>query len=53
MPRTLKYIEDMVARFATGTFARIDALLALGEKRADFVRAAVEREIARRSRGNR
>lgn len=42
--------EDMVARFAAGTFERIDALLGEDEDRTDFVRAAVERELKRRER---
>ena len=44
------WAEDMVARFAAGTFARIQPLLGEGEDRTDFVREAVEREIKRRSR---
>jgi len=42
--------EAMVARFPKGTAARIKALLADKEKRSDFVREAVEREIKRRER---
>jgi hypothetical protein len=38
----------MIARFAAGTFARIEAVLAEDEDRTDFVREAVEREIKRR-----
>ncbi len=44
------WAEDMQARFAEGTFARIDALLEDGEERTAFVREAVEREIKRRER---
>lgn len=40
--------EQMPARFPEGTFARIDAVLADKEKRADFVREAVDRELERR-----
>lgn len=43
--------EAMSARFPAGTFARIDDLLEPKEKRADFIRAAVEREIGRRNAG--
>jgi hypothetical protein len=48
MPRPKKYFEVMPARFLAGTFARIDAVLAPAEDRADFVRASVERELKRR-----
>jgi hypothetical protein len=40
--------EAMLARFPSGTLDRIDALLDEKEKRADFIRKAVELEIARR-----
>jgi hypothetical protein len=40
--------EQMPARFPAGTFARIDAVLEPGEKRADLLREAVEREVKRR-----
>lgn len=40
--------EQMPARFPDGTLARIDAVLADREKRSDFVREAVERELERR-----
>lgn len=40
--------ESMPARFPKGTLPRVDALLRDKEKRADFIRKAVEREIARR-----
>lgn len=42
--------EQTPARFPEGTLARIDAVLAEGEKRSDFIREAVEREIKRRER---
>jgi hypothetical protein len=50
MPRRKRWSEDMVARFAAGTFARIEAVLAAVEDRTDFVRLAVERELARREK---
>jgi hypothetical protein len=50
MGRKKQWAEDMQARFAEGTFARIAALLVGSEDRTDFVRAAVEREIDRRER---
>ncbi|WP_157035689.1 YlcI/YnfO family protein [Sphingobium chungbukense] len=40
--------EQTPARFADGTLARIDAVLTDKEKRSDFIREAVERELARR-----
>jgi hypothetical protein len=40
----------MVARFAAGTFGRIEAVLDDDEDRTDFVRKAVERELRRRER---
>jgi hypothetical protein len=42
--------EQTPARFPAGTLERIDALLAEKEKRSDFIREAVEREIKRRER---
>lgn len=48
MGRPPQWAEDMQARFAEGTFARIAATLDDGESRTDFVRAAVEAELARR-----
>jgi hypothetical protein len=41
--------EQTPARFAAGTLARIDAVLAENEKRSDLIREAVEREITRRA----
>lgn len=41
--------EQTPARFAAGTLARIDASLADREKRADFIRTAVEQELQRRA----
>ena len=40
--------EQTPARFPGGTLARIDAALADKEKRSDFIREAVERELKRR-----
>jgi hypothetical protein len=45
--------EQMPARFPEGTLARIDAALEDGEKRADLLREAVERELKRRERHRR
>ena len=50
MVRLLRYVEHMMARFPAGTFERMDATLGPIEDRADFVRAAVERELKRRER---
>lgn len=50
MGRKKLWSEDMVARFAEGTFERIDAVLGRDEDRTDFVREAVERELKRRMR---
>jgi len=46
--RKKRWEEDMVARFAEGTFARIAAVLTDKEDRTDFVREAVRRELERR-----
>jgi hypothetical protein len=40
--------EQMPARFPDGTLAKIDRWLEEGEKRADFLREAVKRELRRR-----
>jgi len=42
--------EQTPARFADGTLARIDAVLADKEKRSDFIRDAVESELKRREK---
>lgn len=42
--------EQTPARFPVGTLARMDALLDEKEKRSDFIREAVDREIRRRER---
>jgi hypothetical protein len=53
MGRKKMWAEDMQARFAEGTFDRIDAVLEDGEERTAFVREAVERELKRREKSNR
>lgn len=50
MGRTKRWAEDMQARFAEGTFDRIQAVLGENEDRTDFIREAVERELRRRER---
>lgn len=50
MGRKKRWSEDMQARFAEGTFARIEAVLRDGEDRTDFVREAVEAELKRREK---
>lgn len=50
MGRPPLYSQNMQARFRAGTFERIEAVLADGEDRTDFVRAAVDAEIQRRQR---
>ena len=42
--------EQTPARFPEGTFDRMDSVLEDGEKRADLIREAVERELKRRER---
>ena len=42
--------EAMPARFPAGTLARMDDVLDEEEARADFIRAAIERELKRRER---
>lgn len=42
--------EQTPARFPEGTLARIDAVLEGKEKRSDFIREAVEKELKRRER---
>jgi metal-responsive CopG/Arc/MetJ family transcriptional regulator len=42
--------EQTPARVPAGTLKRIDDVLREGEKRADFIRTAIEREIKRRER---
>jgi hypothetical protein len=45
MGRKRKWVEDTVARFAEGTFARIAAVLGKTEDRTDFIREAIDREL--------
>ena len=40
--------EETLARFPGGTLERVDAVLRKKEKRAEFFREAVERELRRR-----
>lgn len=42
--------EQIPARLPEGTLDRMDAVLEDGEKRADFLREAVDRELRRRER---
>lgn len=46
-----KFVERTVMSFVAGTFARIEAVIGPGEDRTDFIREAVERELARRQKG--
>lgn len=48
--RKKRWAEDMVARFAEGTFERIAAVLSPEEDRTDLVREAVDRELRRREK---
>lgn len=50
MGRKKQWAEDMQARFPEGTFDRIASVLVGKEDRTDFVRAAVERELAVREK---
>lgn len=50
MGRKKRWSEDMVARFAEGTFARMDEVREKGEDRTDFIRTAVEKELKKRER---
>src|SRR5262245_6518110 len=47
--RQRQWSEDMTARFAAGTFTRIQQVLKESESKTDFVRG-VERELKRRER---
>jgi hypothetical protein len=42
--------EQTPARVPAGTLKRVDEVLREGEKRADFIRVAIERELKRRER---
>lgn len=48
MGRKKKFTETTIVRCVDGTFARIEAVLGQVEDRADFIRQAIERELARR-----
>ncbi len=50
MGRKKLWSEDMVARFAAGTIARIDKVLTDEEDRTDFIREAVDLLLKRRER---
>lgn len=49
MGRMKRWTEEMQARFEEGTFAKIAEHLKHGEDRTQFVRTAVEQELARRT----
>lgn len=49
--RAKNFVEQMVARFRAGTFARIKLVLRHDETRTDFVQEAVEAELKRREGG--
>lgn len=42
--------EQIPARLPAGTLDRMDEVLQEGEKRADLIREAIERELKRRER---
>lgn len=50
--RKKQWTEQLRLPLAAGTIARIDASLADGEARLDFIRGAIEREIKRRGRSS-
>ncbi len=50
MGRPAMNVKATVVRLPQGINERIDAVLDDGEKRADLIRAAVERELKRRER---
>lgn len=45
MGRKKLWDEALLARLASGTISRIDAVLGEGETRTEFLRAAIEREV--------
>lgn len=49
--RKKQFTERLQLPLADGTTARIDSALDDGEVRLDFIRAAIERELKRRSKG--
>jgi len=50
MGRPAMNVKATVVRLPQGMDARIDAVLEDGEKRADLIRMAVEKELKRRER---
>lgn len=50
MGRPAMNVKAVVVRLPQGINERIDAVLDDGEKRADLIRQAVERELKRRER---
>lgn len=53
MGRKREWCEDMRARFASGTFQRIDSVMRPKQARTDYVRQAVESALERdESRAN-
>ena len=48
--RKMRYPEKREAAFEAGTLARIEQVLRNGEDRTDFIREAVENELAKRGR---
>lgn len=50
MARKKKFTEVTPARFAPGTFDRIERVLGPTEDRADLIRMAVETELEKRER---
>ncbi|MEY5098751.1 MAG: hypothetical protein RJA36_1470 [Pseudomonadota bacterium] len=48
MPRPPRFSETYLIRWLPGTLARIRALLAAGETTGQLIRAAIDRELARR-----
>ena len=50
MPQKESNHEQMPARFPLGTLDRMEAVLDKNENRAELIRLAVERELARRER---
>lgn len=51
MGRPKQYDERIQLTLVEGTTGRVDALLAEGEYRLDFIRTAIEAEIEKRSTG--
>lgn len=53
MGRPSMKLKATVVRLPQGEDERIDAVLDKGEKRSEFIREAVERELKRRERATR